>query len=340
MIISTKKGTPQVELDRIVDNFEKQGLSVTMIRGTDYNVFGLVGDTTKIAEKDVLANPWVENVTRVSAPYKRANRLFHPADSVIDCGGVKIGGKEKIAVMAGPCSIEGEAHTIAMAQAVKAGGANFLRGGAYKPRTSPYSFQGLEEEGLKYMKEAREATGLNVICEVTSAHAIEAASKYVDMLQIGARNMQNFELLKEAGKSGMPVLLKRGLCATIDEWLNAAEYIISEGNPNIVLCERGIRTYETSTRNTLDISAVPVIRQKSHLPIIVDPSHATGVRAYVEPLAKAAIAVGADGLMIEVHPNPACALSDGPQSLTFDAFEKLMADLKPYCDLAGRTVTR
>ena len=187
------------------------------------------------------------------------------------------------------------------------------------------------------MKEAREATGLNVICEVTSLHAIEAASGYVDMLQIGARNMQNFELLKEAGKSGLPVLLKRGLCATIDEWLNAAEYIISEGNPNIVLCERGIRTYETSTRNTLDISAVPVIRQKSHLPIIVDPSHATGVRAYVEPLAKAAIAAGADGLMIEVHPCPAKALSDGPQSLTFPAFEQLMQDLKPYADLVGRT---
>lgn len=187
------------------------------------------------------------------------------------------------------------------------------------------------------MKEAREATGLNVICEVTSLHAIEAASRYVDMLQIGARNMQNFELLKEAGKSGIPVLLKRGLCATIDEWLNAAEYIISEGNPNIVLCERGIRTYETSTRNTLDISSVPVIRQKSHLPIIVDPSHATGVRAYVEPLAKASIAVGADGLMIEVHPCPSKALSDGPQSLTFPAFEQLMADLKPYADLAGRT---
>ena len=340
MIISTKKGTPKEELEKIVDRFEKQGLDVTLITGKDYNVFGLVGDTTKIDERDVLANPWIDNVTRVSAPYKRANRLFHPADSVIDCGGVKIGGKEKIAVMAGPCSIESEEQALRIAQGVKAGGATLFRGGAYKPRTSPYSFQGLEEEGLKYMKEAREATGLNVICEVTSAHAIEAAVKYVDMLQIGARNMQNFELLKEAGKSGMPVLLKRGLCATIDEWLNAAEYIISEGNPNIVLCERGIRTYETSTRNTLDISAVPVIRQKSHLPIIVDPSHATGVRAYVEPLAKAAIAVGADGLMIEVHPNPACALSDGPQSLTFDAFEKLMADLKPYCDLAGRTVTR
>ena len=337
MIISTKKGTPKDELEKIVDKFENQGLDVTLITGKDYNVFGLVGDTTKIDERDVLANPWIDNVTRVSAPYKRANRLFHPADSVIDCGGVKIGGKEKIAVMAGPCSIEGAEQALRIAQGVKAGGATLFRGGAYKPRTSPYSFQGLEEEGLKYMKEAREATGLNVICEVTSAHAIEAASKYVDMLQIGARNMQNFELLKEAGKSGMPVLLKRGLCATIDEWLNAAEYIISEGNPNIVLCERGIRTYETSTRNTLDISAVPVIRQKSHLPVIVDPSHATGVRAYVEPLAKAAVAVGADGLMIEVHPDPSKALSDGPQSLTFDAFDKLMADLKPYVDLAGRT---
>ena len=224
------------------------------------------------------------------------------------------------------------------AAAVKQAGATFLRGGAYKPRTSPYSFQGLEEEGLKYMKEAREATGLNVICEVTSAHAIEAAVKYVDMLQIGARNMQNFELLKEAGKSGVPVLLKRGLSATIDEWLNAAEYIISEGNPNIVLCERGIRTYETSTRNTLDISAVPVIRAKSHLPVIVDPSHATGVRAYVEPLAKAAVAVGADGLMIEVHPCPSCALSDGPQSLTFDQFGTLMEDLRPFAQLVGRSL--
>lgn len=238
--------------------------------------------------------------------------------------------------MAGPCAIESREQLLETASAVKKAGATFLRGGAYKPRTSPYSFQGLEEEGLKYMKEAREMTGLNVICEVTSAHAIEAAVKYVDMLQIGARNMQNFELLKEAGKSKVPVLLKRGLSATIDEWLNAAEYIISEGNSNIVLCERGIRTYETSTRNTLDISAVPVIRAKSHLPIIVDPSHATGVRAYVEPLAKSAVAVGADGLMIEVHPCPACALSDGPQSLTFEQFHTLMEDLRPFASLVGR----
>lgn len=238
--------------------------------------------------------------------------------------------------MAGPCAVESREQLMETAFAVKKAGATFLRGGAYKPRTSPYSFQGLEEEGLKYMKEAREATGLNVICEVTSLRAIESAVNYVDMLQIGARNMQNFELLKEAGKSGIPILLKRGLSATIDEWLNAAEYIMSEGNSNVVLCERGIRTYETATRNTLDISAVPVIRSKSHLPIIVDPSHATGVRAYVAPLSKAAIAVGADGLMIEVHPNPACALSDGPQSLTFEAFEELTQELKPYADLSRR----
>ena len=213
-----------------------------------------------------------------------------------------------------------------------------LRGGAFKPRTSPYSFQGLETEGLKYMKEAREATGLSVICEVTSARAIEDAVKYVDLLQIGARNMQNFELLKEAGKTGLPILLKRGLSATIDEWLNASEYIMAEGNSNVILCERGIRTFETATRNTLDLSAVPVLRQKTHLPIIVDPSHATGVRAYVEPMAKAAVSAGADGLMIEVHPCPEKALSDGPQSLTFQEFDSLMNQLRPYAALEGRTL--
>ena len=238
--------------------------------------------------------------------------------------------------MAGPCAIESEEQLLSTARAVKKAGATFLRGGAYKPRTSPYSFQGLEEEGLRYMKAAREETGLRTICEVTSQRAIETAVKYVDRLQIGARNMQNFELLKEAGKSGLPVLLKRGLAATIDEWLNAAEYIMSEGNENVVLCERGIRTYETSTRNTLDISAVPVLKQKTHLPVIVDPSHATGVRAYVAPVSKAAVAVGADGLMVEVHPCPACALSDGPQSLTFDDFGQLCQELKPYASLAGR----
>ena len=215
-------------------------------------------------------------------------------------------------------------------------GATILRGGAYKPRTSPYSFQGLEEEGLRYMQEAGKAFGLATICEVVSLEAIEAAVKYVDMIQIGARNMQNFILLKEAGRSGLPVLLKRGLCATIDEWLNAAEYIMAEGNQNVVLCERGIRTYETSTRNTLDLSAVPVLKERTHLPVIVDPSHATGSYRYVPPMAKAALASGADGLMIEVHNNPACALSDGPQSLNFEKFARLTKELEPYWELSGR----
>ena len=240
--------------------------------------------------------------------------------------------------MAGPCAVETEEQLMIIAENVKRSGAQILRGGAYKPRTSPYSFQGLEEEGLRYMAEAKKAYGLNTICEVISLEAINAAVKYVDMIQIGARNMQNFQLLREAGKSGLPVLLKRGIAATIDEWLNAAEYIISEGNPNVVLCERGIRTYETATRNTLDLSAVPVIREKTHLPIIVDPSHATGVAAYVSPLAKAAVACGADGLMIEVHNDPAHALSDGPQSLTFDRFDILMKELAPYRELAERTL--
>ena len=336
MIIILKKGTSPDKVNEMINHFENMNFQVQEVRGVHETILGLIGDTSSLDTDDIKSMDTVAEVKRIQEPYKNANRKFHPDDTIVDVCGRKIGGGH-FQVIAGPCSVESREQMISVANSVKASGAGLMRGGAFKPRTSPYSFQGLEEEGLKYMKEAREATGLNVICEVTSAHAIEAAVKYVDMLQIGARNMQNFELLKEAGKSGMPVLLKRGLCATIDEWLNAAEYIISEGNPNIVLCERGIRTYETSTRNTLDISAIPVIRQKSHLPVIVDPSHATGVRAYVEPLAKAAVAVGADGLMIEVHPDPAKALSDGPQSLTFDAFDKLMADLKPYVDLAGRT---
>ena len=254
---------------------------------------------------------------------------------MIKVGNTTIGGDE-LAIMSGPCAIESQEQLMETAFAVKKAGAQILRGGAYKPRTSPYAFQGLEEEGLRYMKEAREATGLAVVCEVTSLHAIEAAVKYVDMLQIGARNMQNFYLLKEAGKTGLPVLLKRGLSATIDEWLNASEYIMAEGNPNVVLCERGIRTFETATRNTLDISAVPIIKERSHLPIIVDPSHASGIRRLVKPLAMSAVAAGADGLMIETHPNPACALSDGPQSLTFPQFETLCEELRPIASLMGK----
>ena len=335
MIIIMKPNASEEAVKKVKALIESRGLTAHLSQGSQVTIVGVVGDKTRLAGSNIEMSEGVDKVMAVTESYKLVNKKFHPQDSLVPVGNTFIG-PGHLTVMAGPCAVESREQLMETAYAVKKAGATCLRGGAYKPRTSPYSFQGLEEEGLRYMKEAREATGLNVICEVTSEHAIEAAVKYVDMLQIGARNMQNFELLKEAGKSGLPVLLKRGLCATIDEWLNAAEYIISEGNPNIVLCERGIRTYETSTRNTLDISAVPVIRQKSHLPIIVDPSHATGVRAYVEPLAKAAIAVGADGLMIEVHPCPERALSDGPQSLTFDAFEALMDDLAPYAKLAGR----
>lgn len=335
MIIIMKPNASKEAVAKVAGIVESKGLQVHLSKGDEVTIVGVVGDKSKLHGSNIEISEGVDKIVNVTESYKLVNKKFHPEDSVIPVGNTAIG-PGTVTVMAGPCAIESKDQLMETALAVKKAGATFLRGGAYKPRTSPYSFQGLEEEGLRYMKEAREATGLNVICEVTSAHAIEAAVKYVDMLQIGARNMQNFELLKEAGKSGVPVLLKRGLSATIDEWLNAAEYIISEGNPNIVLCERGIRTYETSTRNTLDISAVPVIRAKSHLPVIVDPSHATGVRAYVEPLAKAAVAVGADGLMIEVHPCPSCALSDGPQSLTFDQFQTLMDDLKPFAALVGR----
>ena len=323
MIISTKKGAPQAELDRIIDNFEHQGLSVTLIRGTDYNVFGLVGDTTKIAEKDVLANPWVENVTRVSAPYKRANRLFHPDDTVVDVNGIKIGGKSPIAVMAGPCSVEGEEHTLKMAKLVKAGGANFLRGGAYKPRTSPYSFQGLGTEGILDLVKAREATGLPIVSELMDEAHIDEFEEYVDIVQIGARNMQNFQLLKAVGKMHKPVLLKRGLCNTIEEWIMSAEYIMAGGNENVILCERGIRTFDDYTRNTLDLAAVPMLHELSHLPVIVDPSHATGINRLVPPMALAATAGGADGLIIEVHNDPIHALCDGAQSLRPEQYDEL-----------------
>lgn len=335
MIIIMKPGASPEAVKRVSSVIEEKGLQVHLSQGHQVTIIGVVGDKSLLEGVNFEVSEGVERVVPVTESYKLANRKFHPENSSVSAGNTKIG-PGTLTVMAGPCAVESREQLLETAFAVKKAGATFLRGGAYKPRTSPYSFQGLEEEGLKYMKEAREATGLGVICEVTSEHAIEKAVHYVDMLQIGARNMQNFELLKEAGRSGLPVLLKRGLAATIDEWLNAAEYIMAEGNPNVVLCERGIRTFETATRNTLDISAVPVLRSRTHLPIILDPSHATGVRTYVEPLAKAAIAAGADGLMIEVHPDPARALSDGPQSLTFDQFEGLMERLKPYAGLEGR----
>ena len=335
MIIVMKPNAPESAIRSLTEVICSKGLQTHLSEGEQVTIIGVVGDKRKLNNQNIEVMPFVDKIVPITESYKLTNKKFHPQPSRIKVGNYEIG-PDTLTIMAGPCAVETEEQLMEIARAVKKAGAQFVRGGAYKPRTSPYSFQGLEEEGLRYMEEAKKETGLATICEVISEAAIEAAAKYVDMIQIGARNMQNFQLLREAGRSGLPVLLKRGLAATIDEWLNAAEYIIAEGNSNVVLCERGIRTYETTTRNTLDLSAVPVIRSKSHLPIIVDPSHATGVAAYVPPLAKAAVACGADGLMIEVHNDPAHALSDGPQSLTFSQFEEMMADMKAYIKLADR----
>lgn len=335
MIISTKKGTPAEELERILHDFEQKGLSVTIIRGTDYNVFGLVGDTTVLDEKQIRANPYVDNVQRVSEPYKKANRLFHEEDSVVDVAGIKVGGKEKLVVIGGPCSVEGD-NVIDIAKQVKAAGACMLRGGAYKPRTSPYAFQGMETDGILAMVKAREATGLPIVSELMSEDKIEEFEQYVDLVQIGARNMQNFHLLKAVGKMKKPVLLKRGLANTIEEWIMSAEYIMAGGNENVILCERGIRTFEKYTRNTLDLSVVPIIKEKTHLPIIIDPSHATGNWRYVESMSLAAVAAGADGLIIEVHPCPECAWSDGAQSLKPERFAEVVRKAREIARVVGR----
>lgn len=336
MIIVMKPGAKENSIRQVLNVIEESQLEAHLSNGKEVTIIGVVGDKSRLMDKNIELFDGVEKIVEVTESYKLANKKFHPLPSEIKIGNTSIGGKELI-IMSGPCAVECEEQVMETAKAIKRSGAQILRGGAYKPRTSPYSFQGLEEDGLKLMREPGNETGLSIVCEVTSLQAIEAAAKYVDMLQIGARNMQNFYLLKEAGKTGIPVLLKRGLSATIDEWLNASEYIMAEGNPNVVLCERGIRTFETATRNTLDLSAIPVIKEKSHLPIVVDPSHATGVRDYVAPLSKAAVACGCDGLMIETHPNPTKALSDGPQSLTFDQFDALCRELEPFTALAGKT---
>ncbi|MEG2205546.1 MAG: 3-deoxy-7-phosphoheptulonate synthase [Oscillospiraceae bacterium] len=336
MIISTKRGTPPEEIQKIITEFEDMGLSVTLIRGTDYNVFGLVGDTTQIDEKQVRANPFVEDVTRVAAPYKKANRLFHEADTIVDVSGVKVGGKEKVVVIGGPCSIEGEDATIDIAKQVKAAGGSMLRGGAYKPRTSPYAFQGLETQGIMDMVRAREVTGLPIVSELMSETKVDEFEEYVDLVQIGARNMQNFNLLKAAGKMSKPILLKRGLANTIEEWIMSAEYIMAGGNENVIFCERGIRTFEKYTRNTLDLSVIPILKQKSHLPIIIDPSHATGDWRLVESMALAAVAAGADGLIIEVHQSPELAWSDGAQSLKPEKFKSVIDKCRKIAEVVGR----
>ena len=323
MVIIMNVDATAENIKEVIAVIEGAGLQAKVMEGSQQKIVGVIGDKTRLASVPIDALDGVEKSVEISKSYKLASREFHPANSVIDVAGVKIGDGTPV-VMAGPCAVESKEQLFEAAEIVKKAGAQFLRGGAYKPRTSPYAFQGLEVEGLKYLAEARERTGLRVVTEVTTVEAIERVVEYADMLQIGARNMQNFGLLKEVGKCGKPVLLKRGLAATIDEWLNAAEYIMNAGNPNVVLCERGIRTYETYTRNTLDLSAVAAVKHLSHLPIIVDPSHGTGKWRMVKPMAFAAIAAGADGLMMEVHPNPAKALSDGPQSLTLENYNEVM----------------
>ena len=327
MVIIMNPDATAANIKNVISVITKAGLEAKVMEGSQQQIVGVIGDKTRLASVAIDALPGVEQSVAISKSYKLASREFHPQSSVIDVDGVKIGDGTPV-VMAGPCAVESKEQLFEAADIVKEAGAQFLRGGAYKPRTSPYSFQGLEEVGLEYLAEARERTGLKVVTEVTTVEAIEKVAKYADMLQIGARNMQNFGLLKEIGKCGKPVLLKRGLAATIDEWLNAAEYIMNAGNPNVVLCERGIRTYETYTRNTLDLSAVAAVKHLSHLPIIVDPSHGTGKWRMVKPMAFAAIAAGADGLMMEVHPNPARALSDGPQSLTPENYQEVMRGIK------------
>ena len=335
MIIVMKPGSKEAEINEITKVLESLNLGVHISKGSEVTIIGVIGDKRVLKDVPIEMMPGVEKLVPIVESYKLAGKTFKPEPSVIDVNGVKIGGKDLV-IMAGPCAVESREQILAAAEAVKKSGAQFLRGGAFKPRTSPYAFQGLEEEGLKLLKEAKDATGLLVITEVTSEKAVEISDKYVDMFQIGARNVQNFQLLREVGKSGKPVMLKRGPSTTIDEWLNAAEYIISEGNFNVVLCERGIRTFETATRNTLDLGAVPVVKNSSHLPVIVDPSHAAGKAAYVGPLSKAAVAAGADGLIIEVHPNPRCALSDAAQQLTPESFDTLCNEIAQIARVVGR----
>ncbi|MBR9647502.1 3-deoxy-7-phosphoheptulonate synthase [Clostridium tyrobutyricum] len=337
MVIIMKPHAPKEEILVLKHRLEKENVQVNVSEGQDYCVLGLIGDTSKIETTKIQANVYVEDVHKVQQNYKLANRLFHPDNSVVNIDGRKIGGNE-LAIIAGPCSVESEEQIVEIAKDVKKSGAKFLRGGAFKPRTSPYSFQGLRTEGLELLKIARQETGLPIVTEIMSANMIEKFVEDVDVIQVGARNMQNFELLKELGKTKKPILLKRGLSATIEELLMSAEYIMSEGNENVILCERGIRTFENYTRNTLDLSAIPAIKKLSHLPIIVDPSHAAGLWWMVEPLAKAAVAVGADGLIIEVHNDPQNALCDGQQSITPNRFDNLMGDLNKLVESGIRQV--
>jgi len=335
MIVVMKVGSSQDEISGVKKRIEVAGLKAHISEGTEHTVIGVLGQVFPELRDTLEMLPGVDQVIPVSKPYKLASREFHPRDTIVKINGVAIGGNE-IVVMAGPCAIESEEQLLATAHAVKAAGATVLRGGAFKPRTSPYQFRGLGESGLKILAKAGKETQMPIITEVMSPNDVDLVAKYADILQIGARNMQNFVLLDEAGKTRKPVLLKRGLSSSIQEWLLAAEYVLTQGNEQVILCERGIRTFETYTRNTMDLSAIPIIERVSHLPIIADPSHATGKWYLVSPLALAAVAAGADGLLIEVHPNPDLALADGPQSLTFDNFRLLMSQLLPVAEARNR----
>jgi 3-deoxy-7-phosphoheptulonate synthase len=337
MIIVVKPDATAEQVDHIIKKIKGLGLQAHVSKGTERTVIGAIGDEAVLQSVPLEAIPGVEKVLPILKPYKLASWEFKKEKTVISVGKEQIGGA-RIAVMAGPCAVENKTLLVEIAKEVKNAGANFIRGGAFKPRTSPYAFQGLEEEGLKYLADARERTGLAIVTEVMDPRDIEMIVKYADVLQIGARNMQNFRLLKEVGLCKKPVLLKRGISATIKEWLMSAEYIMSGGNHAVILCERGIRTYETATRNTLDLSAVPVLKQMTHLPVVVDPSHAVGKWDLVAPMAKAAVAAGTDGLIIEVHSNPEEALCDGEQSLKPKSFKQLMDELRPIAKAVGREI--
>lgn len=336
MIVIVKDSARPEQIEKLKENFESMGLQVHFSKGMNTTLLGLVGDTTSVDIGKIASLDIVEEVKRIQEPYKKANRKFHPEDSVVDVNGVKIGGGS-FQVIAGPCSVETPEQICLVAEEVKKAGAGLLRGGAFKPRTSPYSFQGLHGEGIKLLLEAKKQTGLPIVTEIMNYDDIDLFEE-VDVIQVGARNMQNFELLKQLGKLNKPILLKRGLANTIEELLMSAEYIMAGGNKQVILCERGIRTFETATRNTLDISAIPIIKKQSHLPVIIDPSHAAGIRWMVHPLSMAAIAVGADGLIIEVHNNPEKALCDGAQSLTPAQFDEVMQDVKRAVTFFGKTM--
>lgn len=337
MIVIMKQNANEKQIENVVQKIKDSGLKPHISKGDVVTIIGIIGDERKVPESQIRAMGGVEKIMPILAQYKLASRDFHPDNTLVQVDGVKIGGNE-IIIMAGPCSVESKEQIIETANAVKKAGAKILRGGAFKPRTSPYSFQGLGEEGLKLLKHAKEETGMPVITEVMDPRNVSLVCKYSDILQIGARNMQNYDLLKEVGKCRHPVLLKRGMSATINEWLMSAEYIMSEGNYNIVLCERGIRTFETATRNTLDLNAVPAAKELTHLPVIIDPSHGTGKYSLVAPMSKAGIAAGADGLLIEVHPNPEKSMSDADQTISTKRFEKLMDELRLIASAIGRKI--